>query len=256
MKKGIKLAFGKDNLKMREYIYSLINFENVNSILDIGCKDGLDLRSMAKLSNCKAKLYGIDIRDRFINRAIENSKDFSNIQYLIADTSKNIPFEDYSFDMIYSLNVLECIEDKGIFLDEVNRVLKEDGLVVFCHFDWDSVIINGKDKPLIRKIVTAFADNQQDWMGSVDPWMGRRLLGEFNKTGKFEGSIFTYTITNSVLETGNYGYGMIKDFEDLVNDKLITREEYDKFHNEMLELNQSGEYFFSINMYIYVGKKA
>lgn len=250
------MVFGKDNLEMREFIYSLIDFDKVSSVLDLGCKDGLDLRNLTKKIPTKESiLYGIDSSERFIKRAKEHSKDHSNIHYLVTDVSKKVPFEDNYFDLVYSLNLLECIEIKEPFLKEVNRVLKEDGLVVFGHFDWDSIIINGKDKNLIRKIVTAYVDNQQDWMGSVDSWMGRRLLGEFNKTKHFNGSIFTYVLTNSEFKKGNYGYGMIKGFEDLIKDDLITKDEYDRFHHEMLQLNQTGEYFFSINMYIYVGKK-
>ncbi|QVK19232.1 methyltransferase domain-containing protein [Mycoplasmatota bacterium] len=250
------MIFGKDNLEMREFIYSLIDFDKVNSVLDLGCKDGLDLRNLAKkISTKESELYGIDISERFIEKAKEVSKDNSNIHYLVADVSRKLPFKDNYFDLVYSLNLLECIEIKESFLKEVNRVLKEEGIVVFGHFDWDSIIINGKDKKLIRKIVTAYADNQQDWMGSVDSWMGRRLLGEFNKTKLFKGSIFTYVLTNSEFEKGNYGYGMIKGFKDLIKDNLITKDEYERFYDEMLLLNQTGEYFFSINMYIYVGRK-
>jgi len=34
---------GPDDLKMREFIYSLIDITSARSILDLGCGDGLDL---------------------------------------------------------------------------------------------------------------------------------------------------------------------------------------------------------------------
>lgn len=51
---------GPNNVKMRNYIYSLIDFTEVKSILDIGCGDGYDLLQIAKLTQKNVRLVGID----------------------------------------------------------------------------------------------------------------------------------------------------------------------------------------------------
>lgn len=108
-----------------------------------------------------------------------------------------MPFEDETFDVVFSNNVLECITDKGKLLSEIARVLKPSGQVVCAHFDWDSQLIDGTDKALVRKIVQTFNDWQQGWMDDCDAWMGRRLWKTFNRSKLFNGEIQCHVLTNT-----------------------------------------------------------
>lgn len=52
--------WGSDVIEMRNYIYSLINFDNAGSVLDAGCGKGYDLIQFKQRCDDKTNLIGID----------------------------------------------------------------------------------------------------------------------------------------------------------------------------------------------------
>jgi ubiquinone/menaquinone biosynthesis C-methylase UbiE len=244
-----------NNKEMRNYIYSLIDNENIDSLLDIGCGTGYDLFEIGKKVDDNTTLIGLDIMEESIEKAKEKADHNSKFCFKSHDVSKGIPFEKESFDVVFSNNMLECIKDKDSLIKEIHRVLKQNGQVVCTHFDWDSQLIDGKNKDLVRKVVQNFNDWQQEWMTDIDSWMGRRLWRTFNRSQLFEGDIYTYVLTNTKFEEPYYGYQRIKDFKYLINEQMISQEEYSRFIKDIKELSRKDEYFYSITMYIYVGRK-
>ena len=240
---------------MRNYIYSLIDFNNLETILDIGCGDGYDLIEIGKHANDNTSLMGLDFMEESIEKAKLKTDTDSRFSFKSHDITRGIPFKDEHFDVVFSNNMLECIKDKDALIEEFYRVLKPNGQIVCAHFDWDSQLIDGMNKNLVRKIVQTYNDWQQDWMADIDSWMGRRLWRTFNATGLFEGNIYTYVLTNTEFEEPYYGYRMINDFKELVNQGLITQKEFTKFIKDIKMLAKTDQYFYSITMYIYAGRK-
>jgi ubiquinone/menaquinone biosynthesis C-methylase UbiE len=173
----------------------------------------------------------------------------------VADASVALPFRSEQFDVVFSHNVLESITGKEALLNEVHRILRRWGQVLFAHFDWDSQLVNGIDKNLVRKILQAYADWKQAWMTDHDAWMGRRLWGTFQRNGLFEGDVYSYVLTNTKFEPGYYGTERIKEFQALVPAGFIDQQEYDAFYQGVEALARRGEYFYSITTYIYVGRR-
>lgn len=244
-----------NNKEMRSYIYSLIDNKNDDFILDIGCGTGYDLFEIGKRASQNSTLIGLDVMEEAIKKARKRVNEDSRFCFRNHDVAEGIPFEEEFFDVIFSNNMLECIVDKDALIEEIHRVLKPNGQVVCAHFDWDSQLIDGENKDLVRKVVQNFNDWQQEWMTDIDAWMGRRLWRTFNRSRLFEGDIYTYVLTNTKFEEPYYGYQRIKDFEHLVNEGMISQEEYSRFMEDIKALARKGEYFYSITMYIYVGRK-
>ena len=245
-----------DNIRVREYIYSLMDIDNAKAILDIGCGDGYDLWQISHIANENIRLVGIDSSTKAIESAHLETQGDSRFSFLVGNVSSGLPFEKEEFDTVFSINLLECIIDKDALIKEVHRVLRANGQVVFAHFDWDSQVIDGEDKALVRRIIHTFGDWKQKWMTDCDSWMGRRLWRIFNRSGLFNGGIHTYVLTNTEFSPPYYSYERIKDFEALVRQGMLQKEEYDSFYKDIVKLANKGEYFYSITMYIYVGRKA
>lgn len=90
-------------------------------LLEIGAGDGWQA---SKLKHHCRLVNAIDI---------SNSKNLNSMHFLVTHyDGKIIPFENHSFDVIYSSNVLEHVENFTEINDEINRVLRPGGLSIHC----------------------------------------------------------------------------------------------------------------------------
>ena len=98
-----------------------IGSPNNKKVLDIGCGYG-DLLSEFKKNG--AEVYGVDISQESLK--ICNEKGISVVK---ADC-RNIPFKDNTFDVVYSIGVVEHVMETDKAINEHMRVCKPNGIVV------------------------------------------------------------------------------------------------------------------------------
>ncbi|HEY0022458.1 MAG TPA: methyltransferase domain-containing protein [Longimicrobium sp.] len=244
-----------DTVPVRDFIQGLLHPAGASSILDVGCGRGEDLRQIAQLTGEDARLVGVDASAANITEAQQRAGDDSRQLYFAHDVSAGLPFEDGEFDRVLSVNLLECIADKQRLLTEVHRVLGPGGRVVFAHWDWDSQLIDGDDKDLIREIVHTFGDWKQAWMADSDAWMGRRLWRTFQESEGFEGAVHPFVLTNTRFEPGTYGHSSVENFRGLVKRGMLAPERYESFYRSLVEMGATNRYFYSITMFVYAGHK-
>ena len=118
----------------------LLDIEKNDRILNVGCKDAW-LEELAKY-RCK-KIIGIDINTEAISRNNKKIKN-KNVKFLRVDITEKTSFKNRSFDKVCFLDVIEHLPQgtEGNALKEINRVLKEDGVLIlstpnnnpFCKF--------------------------------------------------------------------------------------------------------------------------
>jgi ubiquinone/menaquinone biosynthesis C-methylase UbiE len=100
---------------------------NKNSYLEIGCGEGIDLNYVVK--NFKIKdLFATDIGENI--KGLSKREKFKNIKFIRCDCL-NLPFENDSFDQIYSYGVFHHTKDFNKALLESKRVLKKHGVLIF-----------------------------------------------------------------------------------------------------------------------------
>lgn len=244
-----------DTAAVHDLIHSLLDPARASAILDLGCGAGEDLQRIGQLAAPDARLVGVDASEQSIAQAREAAGEDRRYSYAVHDVAEILPFGDVEFDRILSVNLLECIPDKQRLLREVHRVLTAEGRVVFAHWDWDSQLIDGADKELVRHIVHTFGDWKQAWMANADPWMGRRLWRTFQESGLFSGAVHPVVLTNTRFEAGMYGYESIEGFRSLVRRGMLEQERYDAFRAAVVDLAAADQYFYSITMFVYVGQK-
>lgn len=101
------------------------------SALDFGCGVGRLTRALATHF---AHVDGVDISEQMIADARRLNRDYPNCTFTV-NTSDNLRlFPDASFDMIYSVIVLQHLPDRQLiaaYLSEFMRTLKPGGLLVF-----------------------------------------------------------------------------------------------------------------------------
>lgn len=114
--------------------YMLLNtipMQAEQTVLDIGCGTGFPLIEIAQRLN-SSTIYGIDPWDETFNR-INLKTQIHNIQNinLVKGYAEVMPFSDSMFDLIVSNNGLNNVSDIHKTLNEIYRVLKNKGEMVF-----------------------------------------------------------------------------------------------------------------------------
>ena len=93
-------------------------------ILDVGCGVGGSTRRLSHETGCR--VTGIDLSDEYIDAA-ERLTQLLNMQERVkfhAASALALPFDDKTFDGIWSIQMNMNVEDKLSWLKEVYRVLK------------------------------------------------------------------------------------------------------------------------------------
>jgi len=133
-------------------LYFLGDYINKNDkVLDIGCGNG---RFLEVVGEKNIDYTGIDSSKSLIDAA---KKMYGGVINFIAGDALLLPFKDERFDTIVSFGVLHHIPSKKLrmqFLDEANRVLKKDGLLILTVWNlWNKRLTPVIHKHAIQKLL-------------------------------------------------------------------------------------------------------
>jgi ubiquinone/menaquinone biosynthesis C-methylase UbiE len=103
------------------------------TVLDVGCGLGGPCRMLADEYNCQAT--GIDLSNEYIRTAKELSKlvKLDSKTSFIQGDATSLPFDDNTFDVVWTQHVQMNIPDKNKLYSEISRVLKPGGR--FLYYD-------------------------------------------------------------------------------------------------------------------------
>jgi ubiquinone/menaquinone biosynthesis C-methylase UbiE len=114
--------------KFYNAIYSYIGI----NILDYGCGDGQFMLLLKDKFKRSQSIKGVDISKTAISMAREKGQNVS-----IIDDNNIIPFKDNTFDTIFMTDVIEHVLDTDSILNEINRVLKNNGTLIIITPDYN-----------------------------------------------------------------------------------------------------------------------
>lgn len=92
-------------------------------VLDFGCGSGYGSAEMAESA---ALVEGVDVAEDAVSYASETFRK-PNLSYTRFDPNTRVPFDDNSFDVVTSFQVIEHVEDLELYVREAKRVLVPGG---------------------------------------------------------------------------------------------------------------------------------
>jgi tocopherol O-methyltransferase len=148
-----------------DLIDEVLKWADVSSaqkVVDVGCGIGGSSRHIARLfPNCSTN--GITLSPYQANRGNELAKEqkvADRCSFQVAD-ALDMPFNDNSFDLVWSLESGEHMPNKAKFVNELFRVAQPGGriiIVTWCHRDLGEGEkgLTTKEERLLRKINRAY----------------------------------------------------------------------------------------------------
>ena len=114
-----------------ERTYLIDKISNNSKVLDIGCGDG---RNIKTILNKTIQICGIDNDNIAINDAKQNFSANNNVKIIKAEAN-SLPFEDKTFDAIIFFDLLQNLDfQKQEVLTEAKRVMKDNGIIILCTY--------------------------------------------------------------------------------------------------------------------------
>lgn len=110
-------------------ILDTLNVSHYKSILDLGCGSG-DVTAEIATRAPDARVIGIDSSQDMIKAALANHNKRTNLFFIIADAQNELPFEQRSFDLVFSSAALLWIKNKQAVFDNLNKCLMPGGHIV------------------------------------------------------------------------------------------------------------------------------
>ena len=105
-------------------IVALLDEKPGGTFLDLGCDDGERTLLFARAAGSE-QVHGVEIVPERAQLAAERG-----IEVISADLNRRLPYEDGTFDVVCSNQVIEHLADTDTFVAELNRVLRPGGFAV------------------------------------------------------------------------------------------------------------------------------
>lgn len=149
-------------------------------LLDCGCGPGTITVGLAA-AVAPGQVVGIDLGDDHIARAnsLAEERGLTNVRFQTGSVYE-LPFNDESFDAVFSHAMLEHLKEPLIALKEIRRVLKHGGLVGVRSPDHGGAL-NAPYDPVLEQSFRLFERVVQHNGGN--PFIGRELRGLLNQSG-------------------------------------------------------------------------
>ena len=147
--------------------------------LDAGCGTGSITSSISKYLGENGKIIGVDVNKNVLEVASNQFGDYKNVSFTEGNLYK-LPFEDNTFDFVFSHGVLIHCEKPELVLKECYRVLKKGGVIGISSVDHDSILIHPDKNGLLRKSI----DLQEDLWKMGSGWGSTSNEGSNLRLGK------------------------------------------------------------------------
>jgi len=129
--KGIEIGemMNATNIGMTLESIKTLLIEDDENILEIGHGNAAHVKSLLSLAQ-NLKYTGIDISETMYYEARRLNKEFKNQAEFVLYEGTKLPFEDKTFDKIFTVNTVYFWENPVEYLNEIYRVLKTEGTFV------------------------------------------------------------------------------------------------------------------------------
>jgi SAM-dependent methyltransferase len=161
-----------------------------------------------------------------------------------------LPFADATFDVAVSTQVYEYVNDLTTALAELQRVLRPRGRALILDTDWDSIVWHSTDRARMERVLAAWQEHL------VHAFLPRTLSAQLRNAGLALQQQEVIVIFNPTWDVNTYSYHQIPMIASFVAGREgVTQEEAHAWAEDLRQLGEAHEYFFSLNRYLFLAIK-
>ena len=241
---------GADFTRRRQASFDALRPLGGETILDIGCGNGMLTAELARAVGEGGRVIGIDSSAAMRAAGIERCRDFACADFVEGDATA-LPLEDGIADKAASVQVFEYIEDIETAAAEAMRCLRPGGRLVVSDLHLGSFIWYSDDPGRMDTLMKAW--DAHFVAGDVPA----RLPGIIKAQGHEVESVVPVTLTDHTLKPDGIARTMMHLMRSYAVDTgAVAQEVADAWFDEQNALAEVGRFFFSITQFVVSARKA
>ena len=237
-------------VRQRQHTLNRLSVKRGEQILDVGCGVGFLSYEIALQTGDSGRVSGIDQNSEMIRHANKRCESLRNTEFSEANAN-DLPFPEESFDAACCTQVLLYVNDVAQVLSGIRRVLKPAGRIIIVETDWRGVVLNSDYDSITRKIFSA-------WDAAVpSPNLPVRLGPLLVDNGFCNVDVEPIPILNTEYTPSQFSHGMMNWItRNALKKGVITKEQSQKWLDDLDEKGKSGNYFFCVNRFLFSAQLA
>ena len=215
-------------------------------VLDVGSGPGFLARDMAVIVGPAGVVSGIDQSEPMVAMARERCRDQDWVDIQVGEATA-LPYQDGIFDAAVATQVYEYVQDVDLALSELHRVLRPGGRAFIVDTDWSSIVWNTSDRARMRRVLDAWDEHL------IHPHLPATLTPTLKRAGFQVVRRDVHPMFNPEYSPDSYSGGILEGVHSFVpGHRGLTRADADAWAADLRALGEAGEYFFSVNRYLFM----
>jgi ubiquinone/menaquinone biosynthesis C-methylase UbiE len=222
-------------------------------ILDIGVGPGLLALELARAVGPEGEVVGIDVSADMLAMASARLQGLGHAR-CVEGGAERLEFSDGAFDAAVSTQVYEYVADMPRALAELCRVLRPGGRALILDSDWRSVVWRSSDEARMARVLEV-------WDGHlVDPHLPARLGPMMRAAGFAEPRVEVLAMLTPSWREQTYAAGIMRQVRDYAlrhgPGRGLEAAEVEAWWADQQALIAAGEFFFSLNRYLFLATRS
>lgn len=240
---------GADLTRRRQASFDALQPKRGETILDIGCGNGLLTAELARAVGQEGKVIGIDPSEDMRAVAVNRCKEYSFVAFMDG-VATALPLEDAVADKAVSVQVFEYVEDIETAVADAMRCLKPGGRLVISDLHAGSFIWFSDDPDRMARLKASW--DKHFVAGDVPA----RLPGLLKGLGHEVEQVTPFTLTDHVLKPDGLAMMMMHLMRHYaVGNGHVESDDADAWFDEQVSLARQGRFFFSMTQFVVSARK-
>jgi SAM-dependent methyltransferase len=157
---------------------------------------------------------------------------------------------DERFDVALASQVYEYVDDIDAALTELARVIRPGGRAVLVDTDWESAVWASSDEPRMRRVL-------ETWNEHIPhPQLPRTLRRRMEAAGFRHVQVAVVPLLNLVYDPATYSVGMMTLIGNFAAGRNgLSAADIAAWREDARHMGDRGEYFFSLNRYVFMAER-
>jgi ubiquinone/menaquinone biosynthesis C-methylase UbiE/class 3 adenylate cyclase len=188
---------------IRDFVMELLAPQPGETIADVGCGTGEDVRELWEIVGAGGRVVGVDLSEVMVEeakrRAVEGGYDTA--EFVLGDAAR-LDLPDSMFDGVRCDRVFQYVLDPDAAMRHLVRIVRPGGRVVVADTDWETAVFDLAGDDVSQRISRSWLDTRPN--------------------GRSGQQLFGLAITAGLTDVGVYARTNVKtDFDDLYRQGVV-----------------------------------